>query len=270
MPSPTSGYINAYFGFLNQEIDTVEVPVGDNNRMSPPPQDRSQTEVFFNRRSRHFPLAAFYAPFSASSELTWELNGYSVTATSEDNRCRTEWITYEITILQDNPPPLTIIQTINGITQKLLGTSDDQVLGNIGASAPNFQRILMNVTTVEGSISPMAAIIALFGNTQTYDQYVLDLRSLGLVVVSIDTIETGLEKMGEEIGTTPPTSPGPSNPVPLPPPSSTPEASTPIAEPGHSSPIDDSHGPNQPQPQPPTFGEPSLFPSSAGDRKSVV
>lgn len=266
MPSPTSGYINAYFGFLNEEIDTIEIPVGKDNQMKPPPQDRSQTEIFFNRRSRHFPLAAFYAPFSASSELTWELNGYEVTATAEDKRCRTEWFEYEVVLLQDNRPSQSILDAIADLTQDLLGTDDDQIILSIGQSAPTFQQIKINITTVEGAISPMAAFITLFGNTEIYDQYVLDLRALGLTVVTVDTLETGMEKMGVEVGSSTPTpSPPSSSPTPTAPGPSpnTPEAAIPPQplEPS-AAPIDGSHGPNHPQSQPePIFGEP-LFTSS--------
>jgi hypothetical protein len=76
----------AYFGYRNNTTTPITVTVGTNNRFQPAPADRNQPTVFQPGRSSLWPDAAFAVRFDGS-ELTWNLNGTSVSASSSSPRC---------------------------------------------------------------------------------------------------------------------------------------------------------------------------------------
>jgi uncharacterized repeat protein (TIGR01451 family) len=86
------GSWTAYFGYLNRNDVTVEIPVGPNNRFTGT-QDRGQTTVFEPGRSPYYPDTAYSFIFSEDGNIVWTLkspNGSQRTATVNKNsqRCK--------------------------------------------------------------------------------------------------------------------------------------------------------------------------------------
>lgn len=71
----------AFFGYRNDSLQDVEIPVGSSNALSPRPADRGQPTRFRSGGVAN----AFSAQFSGS--LTWLLQGQQVTADTSSPRC---------------------------------------------------------------------------------------------------------------------------------------------------------------------------------------
>ncbi|WP_020578113.1 endo-1,4-beta-xylanase [Actinopolymorpha alba] len=78
-----NGTYTAYFGYDNPNAFGVPIPVGTGNLMTPSPGDRGQPVSFlpFQRPKRAG------VPVSSSSNVTWQVNGTSQTATASSPRC---------------------------------------------------------------------------------------------------------------------------------------------------------------------------------------
>lgn len=234
MKSTSSGYINAYFGFENLELDDVEIPAGTDNRFSPAPEGRSQTEIFLSGRSRNFPVAAFYTPFTGSGSITWHLNGYDVTASEVDNECITSNMAFQILLIQNTPPSPSIVQSIKEISMRMLNFDEEQLEVYSEMDSAARYKVVVNMTQTEGSSSsPLAAMMTLFGSNEVYSEYMLRVRGLGVNPSEVTTINTGIEKYGTPRNSTPTTAP-----------TGTPSASTPPETGGNPSPpLNDNHNP---------------------------
>lgn len=224
MKSTSSGYINAYFGFENLEIEDVEIPAGEDNKFAPPPEGRSQTEVFMTGRSRHFPMAAFYTPFTASGSISWILNGYEVSASDEDNECDVTTMAFQILLIQNTVPSQTVVDSIKEISMRMLNYDEELIDVYSEMDSAARYKIVVNMTQAQGSSSsPLAAMMTLFGSNEVYSEYMSRVRSLGVNPSEITTMETGNEKVGTPVNGTPTSGgggPGPSpsnSTTPLPP-----------------------------------------------------
>ncbi len=81
----------AHFGYLNENNESVDIPVGDDNRFSPEPTGRGQPETFTSGRSSYYPNSAFSVRFDGSN-LVWTLEGpdgsrRTSTASSDSREC---------------------------------------------------------------------------------------------------------------------------------------------------------------------------------------
>jgi len=76
------GTYTAFFGYKNDNIVSVYIPVGNKNKFTPTPQDRGQTRVF--EPGRHYKV--FTVNFNGSN-LVWTLNGRTSTASSNSAPC---------------------------------------------------------------------------------------------------------------------------------------------------------------------------------------
>lgn len=80
----------AVYGYKNENSVAVAIPVGENNKFSPPPKNRGQTTVFQPGRTPH-DQGAFQVPFNGS-HLVWSLKGpdgvrRTATASAHSKRC---------------------------------------------------------------------------------------------------------------------------------------------------------------------------------------
>jgi hypothetical protein len=73
--------LRAFFGYRNESLQSVEIPVGPENALSPRPADRGQPTMFLPGGVAN----AFSSQFETS--LTWILNGRRVTADTASPRC---------------------------------------------------------------------------------------------------------------------------------------------------------------------------------------
>jgi hypothetical protein len=80
------GAFTAYFGYRNDNVSTVAVSIGANNKFTPTPQDRGQPIVFQPGRTPYYPNAAFNVSFDGSN-LVWKLYNRTSTASSGSARC---------------------------------------------------------------------------------------------------------------------------------------------------------------------------------------
>jgi hypothetical protein len=75
---------SAVFGYFNRNDETINIPVGNNNRFTPAPIDRGQTVGFLPGRQ----YAIYTVDFPAGTNLVWSLrspNGSNRTATASQN-----------------------------------------------------------------------------------------------------------------------------------------------------------------------------------------
>lgn len=81
------GTYTAHFGYQSDATGAVSIAAGsNNNKFSPSPKDRGQPSVFQPGRSPAWPNSAFMVVFGGQA-LTWQLNGQTVTATSNSLPC---------------------------------------------------------------------------------------------------------------------------------------------------------------------------------------
>lgn len=178
-------------------LDTINITIGDDNKFIPNPIDRSQTEVFSSMRSRHFPLSAFYVPVLYGS-VTWQVNGYEVSATKDDNVCITDWAAFSITLQQPTPPSQLVLDTIKDITIDTTEIDEEQLDITVEKLAETLHKVVINITKTENSVSPISAMINLFGNSERFTEYTDALNELELLF-DIKTMGTGLEKHATKI-----------------------------------------------------------------------
>ncbi|MEM8962486.1 MAG: RTX toxin [Acidobacteriota bacterium] len=76
------GTFTAHFGYKNDNPIVVTVPIGNENKFSPSPQDRGQTTLFQPGRQ----VDVFTVDFNGSN-LVWTLAGRTSTASSNSSRC---------------------------------------------------------------------------------------------------------------------------------------------------------------------------------------
>jgi cysteine-rich repeat protein len=82
-----NGSYTAFFGYLNPNTVNVTIPIGPENKFTPPPQDRGQPTTFLPGRTPYYPNALFSIPFNGS-DLVWTLNSKTSTASSNPaQRC---------------------------------------------------------------------------------------------------------------------------------------------------------------------------------------
>jgi hypothetical protein len=72
----------AYFGYLNENDITVIIPIGPDNRFTPPPNDRGQPTLFLPGRQYHI-----FSVASPGHALVWHLDGSTATAGSDGPPC---------------------------------------------------------------------------------------------------------------------------------------------------------------------------------------
>ena len=82
----SDGSFTAYFGYKNENAFTVVIPIGQNNRFFPAPDDRGQPTTFLPGRSGFYPNVAF-SVVSQSSPIVWVLNGRTSTASNTSQTC---------------------------------------------------------------------------------------------------------------------------------------------------------------------------------------
>jgi hypothetical protein len=130
------GTYTAYFGYLNENDFAVTIPVGDENKFSPTPQDRGQPTTFEAGRTPYWPDAAFGVEFDGNN-LVWTLDGRTATANSGSTPCshhvflEKEWYDQDGNPL-DQPPA-----EVTGFRQEDARHSSDKTT-SIGVVAPGF------------------------------------------------------------------------------------------------------------------------------------
>ena len=87
-PMPDGSFV-AHFGYWNRSEDALDWEIGLSNRFLGSSSDRGQPTMFAPGRSRPFPKAAFKV-VSPGTELTWELDGQSASATWDSRPCAGE------------------------------------------------------------------------------------------------------------------------------------------------------------------------------------
>jgi len=86
------GTFTARFGYMNENSVAIEIPVGENNKFTPAPEDRGQTTMFQpGRVGQPGDVGAFSVAFDGSN-LVWTLKGpdgstSTATASSNSKRC---------------------------------------------------------------------------------------------------------------------------------------------------------------------------------------
>ena len=80
------GNFIAYFGYKNPNSKSIEIAIGPRNYFEHDPADRGQPTEFEPGRTPDYPDAAFEVLFELDN-LTWKLDGNSVTASSSSEPC---------------------------------------------------------------------------------------------------------------------------------------------------------------------------------------
>lgn len=81
-----NGSFTAFFGYNNPNDFDVTLDIGVENEFSPAPINRGQPTVFVTGETQEFPNAAFSVDFNGN-DLTWNLDGNSVTVNSNSREC---------------------------------------------------------------------------------------------------------------------------------------------------------------------------------------
>jgi O-glycosyl hydrolase len=78
----------AYFGYTNDTGEAAEIPLGENNYLTPDPQDPNQQPPtrFRPNGSLDYPLVVFGVEFDGS-DLTWTINGQTAVANQNSPAC---------------------------------------------------------------------------------------------------------------------------------------------------------------------------------------
>src|SRR5262249_41650473 len=79
----STGQYKAHFGYNNVQSNTVNVPIGGQNKFTPGTQNRGQPTSFLSGLHNE----VFTVTFNGSP-LTWVLTSYNVTANRNSTRCR--------------------------------------------------------------------------------------------------------------------------------------------------------------------------------------
>jgi hypothetical protein len=127
----------AYFGYRNNTDERITIPIGTNNRFDPAPINRGQPTIFQPGSSTLWPDSTFPVNFNGS-DLTWHLDGASVTASADSPRCigrvffEKEWQDSEgnpAAVLADDLDNLLIIaeSSLGSATCAYTATSDNLV-----------------------------------------------------------------------------------------------------------------------------------------------
>lgn len=77
------GWYTAYFGYLNENSNSVTIPVGANNRFVPAPEHRGQPELFMPGRHTN----VITTNFPADENVVWSLDGNTATAGATGPAC---------------------------------------------------------------------------------------------------------------------------------------------------------------------------------------
>lgn len=85
------GSYTAHFGYLNENDFSVDIPIGNENKFTPNPQDRGQSVTFEPGRTSYWPNASFTVDFYGGN-LVWTLEGpdgntRTSTASSNSKKC---------------------------------------------------------------------------------------------------------------------------------------------------------------------------------------
>jgi hypothetical protein len=90
----------AYWGYNNTNAYVVAIPVGDDNKFTPNPQNRKQPTIFEKGRV----IGLFQTPFDASAgDLVWTLSGRTATAGAGSKACNPTVDLRKVTIPPDDP-----------------------------------------------------------------------------------------------------------------------------------------------------------------------
>ncbi|MFO7447821.1 MAG: SdrD B-like domain-containing protein [Ignavibacteriaceae bacterium] len=171
------GTFTANFGYLNENNFEVTIPVGNDNKFSPAPQDRGQTTVFQPGRSPFFPNQAYEVTFNGNT-IEWSLKGpdgvtRKVTASSESESC-TEviyfqkiWLDNDSTVISGKPLnlPSNYKITVTSSLGSAVGTYTGSVLNftytnNNGSTNGLLVDINGEYTVTEENLPPHYAAIA--------------------------------------------------------------------------------------------------------------
>jgi len=213
--------MTAYFGFNNGALDSVNVPVGNNNRFVPDPMNRSQTTNFTSGRSRYFPVYAFSVTMAAGAQASWQLNGYGVTADMDSAHCQLEYAAFEMILDgQTGPTPADVAALQNSAAEQM-GIDPARVLTSLTMPGLGKFRILFNVTRDEADpndMPPVLAVSLFFGDNIKFAAFVDAAVARALAPSSVNTVASGNEVEGSTISATPSsTPPTPSAPSSVPP-----------------------------------------------------
>ena len=125
-----NGTFQVYFGYKNDNLTSVSIPVGADNGFSPDPVNRGQPTFFQVGRTQYWPNAAFNTSFSGGT-LVWTLKGggqsKSATASADSSPCsqqvyiEKEWYDMEGRKLSGPPAGLPASYAITA--QSSLGTA---------------------------------------------------------------------------------------------------------------------------------------------------
>src|SRR5579884_1568125 len=80
---PDLNYLTGFFGYTNGNSESVSIPVGPNNYVSPAPDDHGQPTTFLPGTNQGvWPATLDLDTFDS---LTWNLQGTAVTATNDSS-----------------------------------------------------------------------------------------------------------------------------------------------------------------------------------------
>jgi len=98
------GTYTAHFGYLNENDESIEIPVGGDNKFTPSPQDRGQTTIFEPGRTEFYPDSEFTVDFDGTN-LVWTLegpDGARRTSTASSNPVQACPVTVEPDVIFDD------------------------------------------------------------------------------------------------------------------------------------------------------------------------
>ena len=107
----TGGRFSAVFGYSNTSSTVTTIPIGNNNRFSPTPENRSQPTAFQPGRQR-----AVFTVESDGGNLVWTLDGHTATAGAGGAQCPTPTPTSTATPAGISPVLECVIDRGAGVT----------------------------------------------------------------------------------------------------------------------------------------------------------
>ncbi len=106
----SNGTYTAHFTYDNPNSSSVNVPVGADNFFTPAPANRGQVTTFVASNNATYPNANFDVTWDGTTDLTWTLNGTSVTASAANSPFCSEQVFFDKTwfdasgTVMNNPP----------------------------------------------------------------------------------------------------------------------------------------------------------------------
>lgn len=186
------GY-RAYFGYSKATDDLVELEVGSDNLFKPFPQDRSQPNEFTTKRSRPYPLAAFSVLFN--SNITWQLNGYEVTASKSLPHCITSSASFNI-ILHMFDTIEAVEELLTNTIVDIAGVTEEQIMYTRNEETPGILELTVTIEKVTGGKEPITAMKDIFG--PKFDILTEALAEERITYGKIEVLESGIEIYGSQ------------------------------------------------------------------------